>query len=77
MQANKDRFRGSVFGPVATELKVSNEFHAKVLETSVPPWAMAALVVETEEDRDLLLRELKERQVSTKDRACALVTTRI
>ncbi|KAJ8902123.1 hypothetical protein NDN08_006531 [Rhodosorus marinus] len=62
VQANRDRFRGSVFGPVATELKVGNEFHAKVLETSVPPWAMAALVVETQEDRDLLLRELKERQ---------------
>eukprot|EP00887_Chlorella_sp_A99_P002308 scaffold10.g2308.t1 len=60
VEANKSRFRGQVFGPIAVHVDCRNPQHAAFLEQHVPANMWSMFVVEHPEDQDLLLREIKQ-----------------
>ena len=61
VEANKGRFRGEVFGPIAAEVKCSNATHADFLEGHCPGFLWRSFVTTQAEDRNLLEAELNGR----------------
>ena len=61
VEANKGRFRGEVFGPIAAEVKCSNATHADFLEGHCPGFLWRSFVTTHAEDRNLLQAELNEK----------------
>ncbi|KAA8493710.1 Structural maintenance of chromosomes protein 5 [Porphyridium purpureum] len=57
---NRHAFHGEVFGPVALELKVSDEFHERVVESVIPRWMRLAFVCQSREDLSMLTRAMDQ-----------------
>ncbi|PRW39176.1 Structural maintenance of chromosomes 5 [Chlorella sorokiniana] len=58
LQANRARFRGHVYGPIAVELECPDQQHLKYLEQQIGGH-LAFFVTQFSEDQDLLIEELK------------------
>ncbi|KAL6778911.1 SMC5 [Auxenochlorella protothecoides x Auxenochlorella symbiontica] len=59
LEANRDRFRGMVLGPIAACVEVSSIEHAQALECHVTADKWTYFVVQHREDQDLLKQELQ------------------
>lgn len=59
VQDNRGKFRGPVYGPIACDIDVPNELHARMLEQHVPGFLWTAFVTTSEEDRDFFLKNCK------------------
>ncbi|EQC41215.1 hypothetical protein SDRG_01190 [Saprolegnia diclina VS20] len=60
LQKNQDKFRRKVWGPLALEIQVKDQFHAKCLEDTLQKWQLTSFVTECNEDYNTLIRELNE-----------------
>jgi len=54
MKQNKSSFNQDVYGPVFTEVSVSNELHALYVEHMLPKWAYSAFVVQNRHDYEIV-----------------------
>ncbi|CAM6102353.1 unnamed protein product [Calypogeia fissa] len=63
VQCHRDQFKEEVFGPVLLEVRIANKEHAKYVEGQVPNHIWKAFVTQNNEDRDLLVKNLKQFEV--------------
>ncbi|PKA50457.1 Structural maintenance of chromosomes protein 2-2 [Apostasia shenzhenica] len=63
LQVNRHELKREVYGPVLSEVKVSNGVHATYLENHVPFYIWKSFVTQDSFDRDLLVNNLKKYDV--------------
>lgn len=61
LDSNRDKFRRPVLGPIAVEVSTKSQNTASYLEYHVPNNILKAFVVETNEDREILFTEIREK----------------
>nr|XP_043611222.1 structural maintenance of chromosomes protein 5 [Erigeron canadensis] len=59
VQAHRHEFRKEVYGPVLTEVNISNQLHAAYLESHVPYYMWKAFITQDSADRDYLFKNLR------------------
>eukprot|EP00271_Cylindrocystis_brebissonii_P015997 TRINITY_DN3910_c0_g1_i1.p1 TRINITY_DN3910_c0_g1~~TRINITY_DN3910_c0_g1_i1.p1 ORF type:complete len:1031 (+),score=256.92 TRINITY_DN3910_c0_g1_i1:478-3570(+) len=59
IRLNKDKLKSTVFGPVASEVQVTNPLHARYLEQAVGQNVWRTFITTCQEDRDLLNTNLR------------------
>jgi len=57
VQANRGRYRGHVYGPLALEIDVQNPHYAAMLEQQIPNNWLSYFIVEYQEDMDTLRKD--------------------
>ncbi|CAI5722490.1 unnamed protein product [Peronospora effusa] len=60
---NPHRLKRKVWGPIALEIKLNETIHAKYIEDTLPKWLLGALVTESYDDYNTILRELKSARI--------------
>eukprot|EP00741_Cyanophora_paradoxa_P006181 tig00000984_g5993.t1 len=63
IEENRASFKGRVYGPLGAELEVTDEYHARVLETQLSKDAMQGFVFEDREDRQRAADAFKKNNV--------------
>ncbi|EEY64212.1 structural maintenance of chromosomes protein 5, putative [Phytophthora infestans T30-4] len=58
VKSNQHRLKRKVWGPIALEMKLNETMHAKYVEDTLPKWLLGALVAESYEDYNTILREV-------------------
>eukprot|EP01104_Vermistella_antarctica_P014389 TRINITY_DN4517_c1_g1_i1.p1 TRINITY_DN4517_c1_g1~~TRINITY_DN4517_c1_g1_i1.p1 ORF type:complete len:1137 (+),score=335.80 TRINITY_DN4517_c1_g1_i1:43-3411(+) len=63
LDQNRQRFAGRVYGPIALEINVSNDLHARLIRECTGATNQRAFVFENSDDRDLFDREMHNMKI--------------
>lgn len=58
---SQNAFRGQVYGPVAAEISCNDQYHARIMESTVSGFLMTAFVTESAADSRTLIHTCKQR----------------
>ncbi|OCT97869.1 structural maintenance of chromosomes protein 5 isoform X2 [Xenopus laevis] len=71
LKENKDRFKNRVCQPMMLEINMKDQRHAKYVENHIPMNDMKAFVFESQEDMQVFLKEVRDKQNLRVNTVCA------